>query len=452
MMLMCPTVDVPLRGEVVGLGLVVGIGAIFIFFPLLLRFLPGLRRALPMHYTPLSDIPGCPEHYDEALICALCTLPDPNNFLTVYSYLPLDDGVSFRHPKMPKCRYFSISLYAGLYDPVQDKVPPSSCDHELAYNEDGSFDVAICDEEDRPADIPKSNWLPRQGVRDGLFVVRRYGTLPGQRIDMPSFWTMHANKPRQIKPTYRSFSGAQYAEKAPGHRYNRLLTLLKYFGVVYAILLFVGRWTVAEVNVVILVAAALPAGLLQVLYVKGLNRAKKMCDKQTQGKLHEFLDPTSLLTYDAESAKAHPEHRYYCCIYDANQGDIVITGHFFPGQQKMWTFVVYAENGLPHHHNFNDETITSTSTDTIFPSSKNGQIGRGGGGDGSLTALSYRVVLTKDPLRMPQGRENVVDVSKLPRGAVILRLIYPNTKEIFDQSKPDVKVVSVQKGSCKKEA
>lgn len=26
---------------------------------------------------------------------------------------------------MPKCRYYSVSLYAGLYDPVQDKIPPS---------------------------------------------------------------------------------------------------------------------------------------------------------------------------------------------------------------------------------------------------------------------------------------------------------------------------------------
>ena len=286
MTLRLPTV--PLSLEVLGLGFFLGIGSIFTFSPLLLRFLPGLRRALFMHNTPLSDVPGCPEHYDEALICALCTLPDPNNFLTVYSYLPLDDGVRFRHPKMPKCRYFSVSLYAGLYDPVQDKVPPGSADHELAYNDDGSFDIAICDEEDRPTDIPVSNWMPRQGVRDGLLVVRRYGTLPGQRLDMPSFWTMHADGPRQIKPTYTTFSGPQYAEKAPGHRYNRLLNLLKYLGMTYAVLLLGGRWTMAEVNVMILLAAAMPAGLLQACYAKGLKRAKIMCETKTQGKVSQL--------------------------------------------------------------------------------------------------------------------------------------------------------------------
>lgn len=121
----------------------------------------------------------------------------------------------------------------------------------------------------------------------------------------------------------------------------------------------------------------------------------------------------------------------------------------------MWTLVVYAENGLPHYHNFNDETIHSTPTNATLPSSNNksGQKGKKGGEGGDVTAVSYRVVLTMDPSRMPERRENVVDVSSLPRGAVILRLIYPNTKEVFEQSKPSVKVVPAQKkGISKKEA
>lgn len=134
-------------------------------------------------------------------------------------------------------------------------------------------------------------------------------------------------------------------------------------------------------------------------------------------------------------------------------GDIVITGHFFPGQQKMWTLVVYADDGLPHHHNFTDETIQSTPTNiTLSSSSKSGQKGKKGGEGGDVTAVSYRVVLTIDPSRMPEGRENVVDVSSLPHGAVILRLIYPNSQEVFEQSKPSVKVVQPQKkGGSKKE-
>jgi len=123
----------------------------------------------------------------------------------------------------------------------------------------------------------------------------------------------------------------------------------------------------------------------------------------------------------------------------------------------MWTLVVYNEDGLPHHHNFNDETINSTHTNTTLSSSiksrKSEQKGKKSSGDGGeVSAVSYRVVLTMDRSRMPEGRENVVDVSKLPRGAVILRLIYPNTQEVFEQSKPTVKVVPAQmKGGSKKE-
>lgn len=273
--------DAPSSSEVLVLGLLLGIGAIVVFMPVILRFLPGLRL-MASSRTPVSDSPGCPENYDEALISALHTWPDPNDFLSAHSFT-LKDGIRFRHPKMPKCRYFSLSLYAALFDPVQDKLPPCICDHELTYNEDGSFDIAICDEDDMPADIPVSNWMPRQGVRDGLLVVRRYGTLPGQRIDMPSFWSMHADKPREVKPAYTSFSGPQYAEKAPEHRLNRLLRLLAYLGVSYSFLLLGGRWSLAQVHVMIILAAAIPAGFLQVLYQRGRKKTAASVEKYAGG-------------------------------------------------------------------------------------------------------------------------------------------------------------------------
>lgn len=40
------------------------------------------------------------------------------------SFLPLADGVAFTC-RMPKCRYYSLTLYPGVFDPVQDKLPPS---------------------------------------------------------------------------------------------------------------------------------------------------------------------------------------------------------------------------------------------------------------------------------------------------------------------------------------
>ena len=175
-------------------------------------------------------------------------------------------------------------------------------------------------------------------------------------------------------------------------------------------------------------------------------------------------------------------------------GDIVIDGLIFPGQQKMWTLVVYDEHGMPHYHTLTDETIHSTPTTTklaaagtaFFSSSRTnsttsssssssittrsgnksiirrGTRSRQAGEEDEIcrpegrgeSARAYRVVLTKDILRYPQGGGNVVDVSGLPRGFVILRFIYPRSKNVFSQSQPSVTLVQVddEKGISRQQA
>lgn len=66
----------------VALGLALGVLNVFVFYPLLLRFLPLLRYYAPLHHRPISDIPGVPEGYDTALKSAIMTLPDTNNFIS----------------------------------------------------------------------------------------------------------------------------------------------------------------------------------------------------------------------------------------------------------------------------------------------------------------------------------------------------------------------------------
>ncbi|TFJ82284.1 hypothetical protein NSK_006404 [Nannochloropsis salina CCMP1776] len=447
-MTMTPLRLFPLKEEIAFMGVITGVGATIIFFPLLLRFPPILRKIRTLHTTPLSDVPGCPEHYDEAFTSALFTLPDPNNYLSVYSYIPLDEGVRFRHPRMPVCRYFSLSLYAGLFDPVQDQVPPSLCDMDLVYNLDESFDVAICDEEERPADISPANWLPRHGVRDGLLVVRRYGTLPGQRLDMPSFHSMGPSTPKELKPAHHSFSGPHYAEKAPSHRFQRLLRVLAYLGSVACALLLAGRWSAAEITAVLLVAGAMPAILLHLLYARGRRKAKRVLSDRAY-KVNEFTDPPEARVYDADSPKAHPNHKYFSCPFDARKGDLLITGRIFPGKQRMWTFVVYDECGLPQYQHFTDETLrTSPGAKPHLPGAGRGRKGteepRALDGGKELAGLAYRLVLTTDMRRHSGREENVVDVSRIPQGLVLLRLIYPETREVFERSKPSVTVLCTE--------
>lgn len=47
----------PLPLSAVAIGMTVGIVNVFLFFPLLMRFLPGLRYWGPIHHRPISDIP-----------------------------------------------------------------------------------------------------------------------------------------------------------------------------------------------------------------------------------------------------------------------------------------------------------------------------------------------------------------------------------------------------------
>lgn len=427
--------------QILVVGLFTGLVTLFIFFPLLVRFLPLIRRRQITHHRPISDIPGNPNNYDAALISAMCTLPDPNNFLSVYTFLPLARGIKFHQPRMPTCRYHSLSLYAGLYDPVQDQVPPSLCDDEIVYNDDGSFDVVICDEEQRPADVP--NWMPRQGVTDGMLVIRRYGTRPGQRVDMPAFYALKSKAKGEgegqveelLKPAYSTYSGAHYAEHGPNHRFQRLLRVLLFLGCVRVLLVVNRKWTSAAADWVVLIAGTVLFSVYHLLYQIGDRRASKMCHSKTHGRMHVAIEPS--LEYDKTSARPHPGHKYFVIAFDANEGDVVVEGLVFPSKQKFWSFVVYSEYGIPGFHCYTDETITyRTTTRGTFTStttSSNTQNGDGG-------EKAYRIVLTKN-MEKHVPAENVIDVSGQPKGVVLVRLIFPESDAIFQQSKPKVELV-----------
>jgi hypothetical protein len=108
----------------------------------------------------------------------------------------------------------------------------------------------------------------------------------------------------------------------------------------------------------------------------------------------------------------------------------------------MWTFIVYTTYGMPHVHNLTDETLHTTPT-TKREGRQKRKSDAGGevAGEGGEAARAYRIILTTDMSRHPQGGGNVVDVSGLPRGEVLLRMIYPKNKAVFEKSKPTVTLV-----------
>lgn len=133
--------------------------------------------------------------------------------------------------------------------------------------------------------------------------------------------------------------------------------------------------------------------------------------------------PQPKLEFDSASARPHPQHKYFVLAFDARTHDVAIKGSVLPREQKYWDLCIYDAFGLPHFQCFTDETV-------VFASEK------ASGDEGRM----YQVILTRDP-RAWEGEANVVDVSKAPEGAVLVRLIYPESDEVFQRSKPEVEVL-----------
>ncbi len=136
------------------------------------------------------------------------------------------------------------------------------------------------------------------------------------------------------------------------------------------------------------------------------------------------------IDFDASSARPHPQHKYFLIAFDVRQTDVAIKGSVLPRRQKYWDLCVYSTYGIPHFHNFTDETITFSREKA------SGDEGR-----------EYQVVLTMDP-KAWEGEPNVVDVSKQGgEGVVLVRLIYPENEESFQRSKPEVEVLPSRRGA-----
>lgn len=92
---------------------------------------------------------------------------------------------------------------------------------------------------------------------------------------------------------------------------------------------------------------------------------------------------------------------------------------------------------MPHYHNLTDETLHTTKIEGKTKRRSDGGGEEEGQGEGEA-ARAYRIVLTNDMSRHPQRGGNVMDVSGLPRGEVLLRMIYPKSNAVFEKSKPTV--------------
>lgn len=157
-----------------------------------------------------------------------------------------------------------------------------------------------------------------------------------------------------------------------------------------------------------------------------------------------------MLDFDAKSARPHPEHRYYVFHFrTSSEHDVVISGEFEEGAQKMWTLCLYDMYGIPLAHTYSD--------DTIRPLTQR----RAGGGvrtrqrasideSRSSKVVKYSVLLTTEPRLYEEEEEdsrreyrNVMDVSSLSgsTGTGLIRIIYPRDNQVVQAAKPRIELV-----------
>jgi hypothetical protein len=119
--------------------------------------------------------------------------------------------------------------------------------------------------------------------------------------------------------------------------------------------------------------------------------------------------------------------RYFVFEFRPDMGDIRVSGQIELEAQKIWTFCLYDEQGVPLAHRFCDETILPSTTTTVK----------------GATVLNYTVLLTREPrYHLDRGERNVVDTSHFTRrGVGIVRLIYPRDQATFEAAKPSIQVL-----------
>lgn len=119
---------------------------LIIWVPFLLRF--AFKKLNTFTDGVTSDIPGNMHAFDDSLISAFRTLPEPNNFNVVYTNLDLSKDVVITGKVPSGTRFSSISVYPAFGtkgSPPSSNVPVS-IDLSDITREDGSFELEVVSE------------------------------------------------------------------------------------------------------------------------------------------------------------------------------------------------------------------------------------------------------------------------------------------------------------------
>jgi len=400
-----------------------GICNVSSFVPTIIRvFL--MKNVDSFHRDAVSDIPGNPHAFSNAIISLFRTLPEPSNFNIVWTGLSLKEPLLIRG-RIPLSRFSSMSVYgAGSAD------PPNSTELNGVGNA-RNCEVVITSEGDADMhESPDRIVLRNNGWAKGFISMRNYLVPPGTTVITPEIVRLRDGK--VIRPSNALVAGPCGLDMRSS---KWAMSVARCVGInlaalVLNLVLFKGILTKRHILAVLILGAMLGALIYNLCFILGRKRLLQLTKDICHG-INNFYYAS--LEQGSKTSQPSKLHKYWIMCHDVPRGsELVVSVKIDPARQKYWSCVVYDEFGLPlPQYVYDDNAFKTPAVD-------------------GKDVYDVDIRLRHGPAAVTDNVDaNVIDVSACPRGYVLFRVNHPVDEGVVEFSAPQAILRTVQSGGGK---
>jgi hypothetical protein len=407
----------------------------------------------------VSNIPGNPTSLDHLLAAFFGPFPEMNDFNSVLTQIPFNQGPVLLHGFPPRCRYWSFQVFL----PGAKTNSPKQClrDTEVTLGPDGSYTVVLAMVAKKPK-WPGMNWIEiPDGTTKGILCLRCYCPRSGEAFKAPDVWFAasaavqgaasaaacvvaagsHLGSPERLGDSVR-VPGMFPAQVGVGAPHRRLALAVVLNAALLAASALPGSplpgLTAGGACAPLSLGLSLPLGALVGVALHWLAwRYVRRVYRRTP--LFQGLTPnTTVLVPDPKGdLKGHPNHLYYTLPYDATTRDVKVQG-VRRGAFTYTSVHAYGWSSLPPPNGqFKyDDTLWPDDCAPLVDDLRMSNMGS------SRSRLDDRftVYLTTQPTFRP--RVNEIDVSEEPTGVCVIRMIYPESQAEVERCTPTIRAIN----------
>ena len=405
------------------------------FVPTILRvFL--LKNVESLHRDAVSDIPGNPHAFSNAIISLFRTLPEPSNFNIVWTGLSLKEPLLIRG-RIPLSRFSSMSVYgAGSSD------PPNSIEL-IADGNARTCEVVLTSDVDADIDEkPNRIVLRTNGWAKGFISMRNYLVPPGTSVVTPEIVRLRDGKVVRSSnalvagPCGLDMRASKWAMSA-----LRILAVNLIFLGINTILL---RGILSTHHIVVIIISSGLLGLLiyHLCFILGRKRLQQLTSDICHG-INNFYYAS--LEQGSKASQPSKLHKYWIMCHDVPPGqEIKVTARIDPCKQKYWSLVVYDAFGLPLPQYVYDDNAFKVPD--VGPSSVSSRTRtHDHSHPHSQEVYKVDIRLRHGPARPEDDvNANILDISVAPKGYVLFRVNHPVDESVVEFSSPETFLQDVE--------